>query len=323
MKKIVLLLAIIVITLSGCSQNIDDDIDSDKIVDDVVSDDIKDDIEDDIEVDDHDYTELEIALNNFVEATNYTMTLSMLNIPAGGIGGFPTNITGTLKYDGAKAKISLLDETRYILYEENMVIELYQVGNRYLPRKLEEMTFDDNPFVSTDQIYDFKTSDFTYEDGKYIYGGMIEELNDTKLSIQDGKLTNMVYNISMFGISIGVNIQISNYNETILDFPEYTTPSLYFSLVEQLDSVYTVNIRDYDFLIQSNTHNVLCYDDGECLYNDFDEQYTFFIDSDTVRTYPELELVVLTLEEFDSIYDFKMTDEYYQAFKELFNLVYK
>jgi hypothetical protein len=260
--------------------------------------------------------ELEEAFQRFEMAESLTMAVVILNIPLVG------NLYGVAEMNGVYMHMEIQDQESYLMKHDGNVYELVLINGVWIPRPYVPPALQDNPFGETDEVAETDLADYQYVDGYYVYQSPLENTASLKIMVEDGFITKIIFTLDFDGVTLGVNILLSDYDATTVEHPEHVDVDRYLAARAALEETYIVSLGASSILFQGDDHNIGC-NAYSCTYVDDDDSIEFDIAADQFFTYDDDHvLTVLDLDGFRAAYAPELTVADYLEMKYFYTLFF-
>ncbi len=162
-------------------------------------------------------SEFEKALEHFEEADSVTISMTMKAIPY--IGDFVV----LMEFDEDKTRIDTMGEIIYTFERDDEVYSITQnTYGTWIEEIMEDSESTSEDFFTTGGIDE---DDFEFIDGWYVSKTDVDnlfdvdELKDFRMKITDDKITHIDFVMEIEGMSIVVEIEFTEYNNTSVTLP--------------------------------------------------------------------------------------------------------
>ncbi|QMS85132.1 hypothetical protein [Candidatus Xianfuyuplasma coldseepsis] len=158
------------------------------------------------------------AIENTENLTSARVDFSMDNVPIFG------SIAGYMLYSGDQYYTSFFGEQSYELEIDGVTYELVEFDDVYYAKEVEEDIEDilgeEDDFTS--MYEDFNSENFVLgDDGYYVSTESYDDMTDIKVKIEDGYIIEIMATVDSEGFVMDLTMELSGFNETTIDFPEY------------------------------------------------------------------------------------------------------
>ena len=253
------------------------------------------------------------AMLNMATAKSITMEMEINDI------SFLSQVSIQMKLEDGKTDINILGQHIYGFVEGDTEYILIEFGG--------EMIAVDTELYSTENDYvegffkDFDTlnsKNFILEDDGYYHAEKkIDELEDLRIKISEGYITEMLFQLNVEGVKVDCEINIFGYNNTEVDLPEYKMPSSYEETQMKLWVLYGLSYSNVNngFLYTSRNYSIF--------YNENNDEYIISrIGSEISLIFDPVEDILFVEETPNEYGDYEnsyIEEEVIELLKELYN----
>ncbi|MDC0559012.1 hypothetical protein OAO42_01225 [Candidatus Izimaplasma bacterium] len=246
-------------------------------------------------------SEFEQALANMEEVDNFTMELAIRDIP------FIGTITADMKFEEDKLEMSMLGMTEYGLIVDGVEYTIIDIDGITFFEEVVVEDVDDDLFEGIGEDFDFVEDEFEYdeEDGYYHAISDLEEMENLRIKIEDGYITEMLFTIEAEGIEMNFEVGFEDFGTTVIeDFPNIEGAEKLINALNTFDDLgYNLHREEtvgFDFLspamnfsinLEGEKIVIKLTGDSPDLYNyDYETEMfdLFFEPEDTPKSYAEL-----------------------------------
>lgn len=227
-------------------------------------------------------SEIEKSLSNMETVDSYRLDMTMEDIPLFG------TMTAYILVDGDYMYTSFFGFDMYGFTSEGTEYALVEIDDEYFA--METLDASGLGEFENDIFKDFSAEDFVKDDeGYYVASVDYGNMANVKIKIIDNYLSELTAEVSMEDSEdvVTVTFEFSNYNETTIDFPEYTMmdsiQSIIYSMVEE---------DGYDYIETENGFMLDGWFDT-ITYTEGDDFFAISAWGVEVYYYPESESIVI------------------------------